>query len=104
MSLKKFRGCATLATVHEEHGVEALRMSTEQANSTRVCKLAINASDKCLARRRVDAAASILERYLHVYPPHAEVLRRLGQIRLTQGRPKDAAPLLRQALDCYQTR
>ena len=77
-------------------------MTAEQKNSARVCKLAINASDKCVARRRVDAAAAILERYLHAHPPHAEVLRRLGKIRLTQGRPKDAAPLFRQALDCYQ--
>ena len=88
----------------QEHCVEAWPMVVDENNSARVCKLAINASDKCLARRRVDEAASILERYLHTYPPHAEVLRRLGQIRLSQGRPKDAAPLLRQALDCYQTR
>lgn len=67
----------------------------------RVCRLAVNAADHLVAKKRLDAAASILENYLSAYEEHPDVLRRLGRIRLAQGRPKDAAPLLERALHCY---
>lgn len=69
-----------------------------QRNPKRAFTLAIHASDHLVSQRHFMAAAKILERYLILHPPHASVLRRLGRIRLRQGRPGDAVPLLTAAL------
>ncbi|MDH3646260.1 MAG: tetratricopeptide repeat protein [Gammaproteobacteria bacterium] len=67
-------------------------------NKQRAFALAIQSSDHLIAEKHYRAAANILERYLGIYPPQATVLRRLGQVRLYQGRPEDAVPLLAHAL------
>lgn len=67
-------------------------------NPKRAFTLAIHSSDHLIAHKHYVAAARILERYLSMHPPHASVLRRLGRIRLMQGRPDDAVPLLSAAL------
>ncbi|NND64853.1 MAG: hypothetical protein HKM24_02705 [Gammaproteobacteria bacterium] len=61
-------------------------------------KLAVQSSDYLIAHLQLDAAASILERYLLFHSPHAAILNRLGQVRLLQGKPDEAAMLLKQAL------
>ena len=60
--------------------------------------LAIKSSDYLVAHLQLEAAASLLERYLLFHPPHTAILNRLGQVRLLQGRSSDAATLLKQAL------
>ncbi len=67
--------------------------------ANRVLRLAIGASDTLLKKERIDAAALILERYLAAHPPNRAVCRRLGNLRLKQGRPQDAAEMFRLALD-----
>lgn len=61
-------------------------------------KLAVQSSDYLIAHLQLDAAASILERYLLFHSPHEAILNRLGQVRLLQGKPDEAAMLLKQAL------
>ena len=68
-------------------------------NRQRAFALAIHSSDHLITEQHYDAAAKILERYLNIHPPHVSVLRRLGRIRLFQGRPHDAVPLLSRALE-----
>ena len=67
-------------------------------NRQRAFALTIQSSDHLIDEKYYDAAATILERYLKLHPPHARVLRRLGRVRLYQGRPADAVPLLSRAL------
>lgn len=67
-------------------------------NRQRAYALTIQSSDHLITGKYYEAAAKILERYLNMHPPHAHVLRRLGRVRLFQGRPKDAVPLLAHAL------
>ena len=71
-------------------------MQTSKPN--RAYFLAIRSADHLVARRHLEAAATILERYLQKYPPRKTVLRRLGRIRLAQGRPDAAAGLFNRAL------
>ncbi len=68
-------------------------------NRKRAFALAIHSCDHLVTEKHYDAAARILERYLNLHPPHARILRRLGRVRLFQGRPHDAIPLLAQALE-----
>lgn len=68
----------------------------------KVFNLAANASDHLVRMRRFDAAASILENYLSANPAHPEILRRLGKIRLQQGRPEAAARAFEQALEALR--
>lgn len=70
---------------------------------SRVRRLAINAADHLVDKGRLDAAASILENYLSAHPQNPEILRRLGRIRLEQGRADEAMTLLQSALDLYTT-
>lgn len=72
-------------------------------NPKRAFCLAIHSSDHLVSKRHYVAAAKILERYLNLHPPHASVLRRLGRIRLRQGRPCEAVPLLAAALTLDRT-
>lgn len=67
-------------------------------NPKRAFSLAIHSADHLVSKRHYIAAAKILERYLNLHPPHASILRRLGRIRLRQGRPAEAIPLLCEAL------
>ena len=67
-------------------------------NRQRAFALTIQSSDHLIGEKYYDAAANILERYLNMHPPHARVLRRLGRVRMYQGRPADAVPLLSRAL------
>ena len=69
---------------------------------SRVCRLAISTADHLVKMNRLDAAAQILENYLSAHPENADVLRRLGRIRLSQGQPQAAAPLLERALRQYR--
>ncbi len=68
-------------------------------NPQRAFALTIQSSDHLINEKYYDAAATILERYLNMHPAHARVLRRLGRVRLYQGRPGDAVPLLARALE-----
>ena len=70
----------------------------KKRNPKRAFALAIFSSDHLAENEHYVAAAKILERYLNLHPPHASVLRRLGRIRMMQGRPADAVPLLSAAL------
>ncbi|NNF67484.1 MAG: tetratricopeptide repeat protein [Gammaproteobacteria bacterium] len=67
-------------------------------NKQRAFALTIQSTDHLMAEQHYEAAANILVRYLAIHPPQAQVLRRLGQIRMFQGRPHDAVPFLAQAL------
>lgn len=67
----------------------------------RVRNLAINAADHLVAKKRLDAAASILENYLSAHEESADILRRLGRIRLELKQPEEAARHLRRALEVY---
>ena len=68
---------------------------------SRVRRLAINAADHLVRKKRFDAAASILENYLSAHPESADIVRRLGRIYLSQGRADLATPLLKRALTMY---
>jgi tetratricopeptide (TPR) repeat protein len=54
--------------------------------------------DRLLAWRENERACELLEKYLRRNPGHPELLRRMGRARLAQGRPKEAAALLEQAV------
>ena len=54
--------------------------------------------DRLLAWQELDKASELLEKYLRRNPGHPELLRRMGRIRLVQGRPREAAVLLEQAV------
>jgi hypothetical protein len=64
----------------------------------RVRLLAVKTADHLARSQQFDAAAAILENYVAVHGPEAEILRRLGGLRLRQGRPQEAATLLERAL------
>jgi hypothetical protein len=64
----------------------------------RVRLLAVRTADHLARTQQYDAAAAILENYLTVHGPEAEIMRRLGAVRLRQGRARDAALLLERAL------
>jgi Flp pilus assembly protein TadD len=68
---------------------------------SRVRRLAINAADHLVGKGRLDAAASILENYLSAHAESPDIVRRLGRIRLQQGRPDLATQLLQRALRLY---
>ena len=74
------------------------RCTMAKRNKQRAFALAIQSSDHLISEKHYDAAARILVRYLKIHPPQATVLRRLGQVRLFQGRPHEAVPLLAHAL------
>ncbi|MBT8136759.1 MAG: hypothetical protein KJO54_07075 [Gammaproteobacteria bacterium] len=61
-------------------------------------KSALEISDRLVSWRMLDDASDVLVRCLDAHPFHPRLLRRLGRIRLAQGRPEEAAPLLEQAL------
>ena len=54
--------------------------------------------DRLLAWRENERASELLEKYLRRNPGHPDLLRRLGRARLAQGRPREAAALLEQAV------
>jgi DNA-binding SARP family transcriptional activator len=57
-----------------------------------------NIADRLTAWNMLESASSILERVLERHPYHPELLRRLGRIRLAQGLPHEAIPLLKLAI------
>lgn len=59
---------------------------------------AIEIADRLVGWRMLDDASGVLERCLDQHPAHPILLQRLGRLRLAQGRPEEAAPLLEQAL------
>lgn len=59
---------------------------------------ALEISERLAAWKMLDDASEVLQRCLDTHPLHPLLLQRLGKIRLAQGRPADAAPLLEQAL------
>ncbi len=72
---------------------------------SRVRRLAVNAADHLIGKKRYEAAASILENFLNGNPEapgHAEVLRLLGKVRLAQGQAQAAARLFERALQCFR--
>lgn len=54
--------------------------------------------DRLVAWRELERASELLDKYLRRNPGHPELLRRMGRIRLVQGRPREAAALLEQAV------
>ncbi len=81
------------------------RKHTEESMS-RVRRLAVNAADHLIGKKRYEAAASILENFLNGHPEssgHAEVLRLLGKVRLAQGQPQAAARMFERALQSFRT-
>ena len=50
-----------------------------------------------------ERAANAFEQALGVAPDHPSVLRAVGRLRLDQGRPEEAAQLLRRALELQPT-
>ncbi|MEO1574034.1 MAG: tetratricopeptide repeat protein [Pseudomonadota bacterium] len=69
---------------------------------SRVRTIAINAADHLVAKNRLEAAASILEKYLSTHRDCPEVLRRLGRIRLAMQQPDDAAALFERSLAAHR--
>lgn len=61
--------------------------------------LAVRTAEHLARSQQLDAAALILENYLAVHGPEAEIMRLLGGLRLRQGRARDAALLLERALE-----
>lgn len=59
---------------------------------------AIEIADRLVGWKMLDDASDVLQRCLVQHPAHPQLLQRLGRIRLAQGRPQEAAPLLEQAL------
>ncbi len=59
---------------------------------------ALEISERLASWQMLDDASEVLQRCLDTHPFHPKLLQRLGKIRLAQGRPEDAAPLLEQAL------
>lgn len=59
---------------------------------------ALEISDRLVSWSMLDDASDVLMRCLDAHPFHPKLLQRLGRIRLAQGRPEEAAPLLEQAL------
>jgi DNA-binding SARP family transcriptional activator len=57
-----------------------------------------NIADRLVAWNMLESASSVLERVLERHPYHPELLRRLGRIRLAQGLPHEAIPLLKLAI------
>ncbi len=55
-------------------------------------------ADRLVSWNMLESASSILERALDKHPYHPDLLRRLGRIRLAQGKPQEAIPLLKLAL------
>ena len=55
-------------------------------------------ADRLVSWNMLESASSVLERVLDKHPYHPELLRRLGRIRLAQGRPQEAIPLLKLAI------
>jgi hypothetical protein len=64
----------------------------------RVRLLAVRTAEHLARTQQLDAAADILEKYLAVHGPEAEIMRLLGGMRLKQGRAREAALLLERAL------
>lgn len=64
----------------------------------RAYALALRSTAHLLDMGNLQAASNILENYLAAYPHEPGILRRLGKIRIMQGRPREAAGLLEQAL------
>ena len=64
----------------------------------RVRMLAVRTAEHLARTQQLDAAADILEKYIAVHGPEAEIMRLLGGIRLKQGRAREAALLLERAL------
>jgi hypothetical protein len=60
--------------------------------------LATRTAEHLERTHQLDAAADILEKYLSVHGPEAEIMRLLGGMRLKQGRAREAALLLERAL------
>ena len=55
-------------------------------------------SDRLASWNMLESASSVLERVLEKHPYHPDLLRRLGRIRLAQGKPQEAIPLLKLAI------
>lgn len=61
-------------------------------------KSALQISDRLMAWNMPENAAAVLESCLERHPHDPLLLRRLARVRMAQGRPREAAALLRQAL------
>ena len=61
-------------------------------------KSALQISDRLMAWNMLENASAVLEHCLDRHPQNPHLLRRLGRVKLAQGRPEEAAPLLKQAL------
>ena len=61
-------------------------------------KSALEISKRLASWQMLDDASDVVQNCLDTHPFHPKLLQRLGRIRLAQGRPEEAAPLLEQAL------
>jgi len=57
-----------------------------------------NIADRLVSWNMLESASGVLERVLERHPYHPDLLRRLGRIRLAQGLPHEAIPLLKLAI------
>lgn len=65
---------------------------------------AIEIADRLASWQMLEDACDVLERCLERHPAHPLLLQRLGRLRLDQGRPEEARPLLEQALAHHRLR
>lgn len=75
------------------HPLESAREGT-----MRQIERAKRIADRLVSWNMLESASSVLERVLEKHPYHPELLRRLGRIRLAQGKPQEAIPLLKLAI------
>lgn len=70
-----------------------LRIAAEQTGVTDV-RTRASLADTLIAEGKRDEAETLLDDALAREPNHVDVLRALGQLRVAQGRPRDALPFL----------
>ena len=98
---KVVRKCAKMKPIHSVGDITSdaitLIMSDQQGYISGLNKVLEEAS-RLSESGSFSAASYLLENYLHSHPSVPKALHALGRIRLLQGRPEEAAELLKDAL------